>query len=370
MLRKRASLAAILLLIAAPVFAQRFTAAIRGTVTDPSAAAVAGAKVTLTNENTGLTRGMTTNAAGNYAFDDLPVGSYKIEVEFAGFKSAVRSKVVINVADVRAVNITLETGAITESVSVDADSASIKTVGAEIAGLVTGEQVRELPLNGRNFLQLTLLQPGVTANAGPQHREQGPGGRLGHLGQRRLDHVEPLADRRRRQRGPRLQPHDHGLPLGRRDRGVQDPAQQLRRRVRPGRRRAGQPRDPRRDEPLPRQRATTTSAGTRSTRPTTSWSRPDRRSRRSSGTTGAPRSAVRSSRTSCTSSCPTRRTRTRGRKSAAGFVPTRGREGRRLQPARPAWLRAAGPERPLDRPAVPGQRDPGQPDLGRRASRS
>jgi hypothetical protein len=165
MLRKRASLAAILLLIAAPVFAQRFTAAIRGTVTDPSAAAVAGAKVTLTNENTGLTRGMTTNAAGNYGFDDLPVGSYKIEVEFAGFKSAVRSKVVINVADVRAVNITLETGAITESVSVVADSSSIKTVGAEIAGLVTGEQVRELPLNGRNFLQLTLLQPGVTANA-------------------------------------------------------------------------------------------------------------------------------------------------------------------------------------------------------------
>ena len=71
---------------------------------------------------------------------------------------------VINVADVRAVNFVLETGAITESVSVVADSASIKTVGAEIAGLVTGEQVRELPLNGRNFLQLTLLQPGVTAN--------------------------------------------------------------------------------------------------------------------------------------------------------------------------------------------------------------
>ena len=153
-----------MLLIAAPVFAQRFTAAIRGTVTDPTAGAVAGAKVTLTNENTGLTREGTTNAEGNYSFDDLPVGSYKVEVAFAGFKTAVRSKVVINVADVRAVNFVLETGAITESVSVDADSASIKTVGAEIAGLVTGEQVRELPLNGRNFLQLTLLQPGVTAN--------------------------------------------------------------------------------------------------------------------------------------------------------------------------------------------------------------
>ena len=164
MLRKRVSLAAIVLLIAAPVFAQRFTAAIRGTVTDQTAGAIPGASVTLTNENTGLTRTAPTNAAGNYSFDDLPVGSYKVEVALAGFKTAVRSKVVINVADVRAVNFVLETGAITESVSVVADSAAIRTVGAEIAGLVTGEQVRALPLNGRNFLQLTLLQPGVTAN--------------------------------------------------------------------------------------------------------------------------------------------------------------------------------------------------------------
>jgi hypothetical protein len=164
MLRSRVSLAALLLLIAAPVFAQRFTAAIRGTVTDQSAAAVAGAKVTVTNENTGLTRTMNSNANGNYSFSDLPVGSYKVEVEFAGFKTAVRNKVVINVADVRAVDVVLETGAITESVSVEASSSAVKTVGAEISGLITGEQVRELPLNGRNFLQLTLLQPGVTAN--------------------------------------------------------------------------------------------------------------------------------------------------------------------------------------------------------------
>ena len=164
MLRKRVSLAALVLLIAAPVFAQRFTAAIRGTVTDQTAGAVPGASVTVTNENTGLTRTAPTNAEGNFSFADLPVGSYRLEVALPGFKTAVRSQVVINVADVRAVNFVLETGAVTESVSVVADSASIKTVGAEIAGLVTGEQARALPLNGRNFLQLTLLQPGVTAN--------------------------------------------------------------------------------------------------------------------------------------------------------------------------------------------------------------
>ncbi len=164
MSRLRLPLAAILMLFAVPVFAQRFNASIRGTVTDPSGAAIPGATVTLTNEETGVARSVTTNNAGNYSFADLPVGSYKAQVELPGFKTAVRSKIVLNVADVRDVDVRLEPGAVTETVTVEANPMAVKTVGAEIAGLVTGEQVRELPLNGRNFLQLTLLQPGVTAN--------------------------------------------------------------------------------------------------------------------------------------------------------------------------------------------------------------
>jgi hypothetical protein len=163
MSRQRVSLTGLLLLVAAPVLAQKFTATIRGSVTDPSNTVVAGAKVTLTNEATGLTRTATTNDAGSYFFADLPVGSYRLEVTLAGFKSAVERGIVINVADVREVNVELSTGRIAETVSVEASSFAVKTVGAEIAGLVSGEQVRELPLNGRNFLQLTLLQPGVTA---------------------------------------------------------------------------------------------------------------------------------------------------------------------------------------------------------------
>lgn len=164
MSRTRVLLVALLILAAPSAFAQRFTAAIRGTVTDQSGAPVQTAKVTAVNENTGLTRSVATNASGSYSFSDLPVGTYRLEVEFTGFKTAVRNKVVINVADVRAVDVVLETGVISESVSVEASTSSVKTVGAEISGLITGEQVRELPLNGRNFLQLTLLQPGVTAN--------------------------------------------------------------------------------------------------------------------------------------------------------------------------------------------------------------
>ena len=168
MSRQRLSLTALVFLLTVPVFAQRFTAAIRGNVTDPSSTVIAGAKVTLKNEETGLTRIATTNDAGNYAFPDLPVGSYQVEVAFSGFKSAVQTSILIDVADVREVNVRLSTGVVTEAVSVEASAYAVKTVGAEIAGVVSGEQVRELPLNGRNFIQLTLLQPGVTATEGFQ----------------------------------------------------------------------------------------------------------------------------------------------------------------------------------------------------------
>jgi len=156
---------ALIALFAVPVFAQRFSATIRGTVTDQSSAVISGAQVTVKNEETGLTRQTKTNASGNYVFADLPVGSYRVDVESAGFTNASRTKVTLDVAEVRAVDVQLTTGGLTETVSVEATNL-VTTVGAEISGLVTGEQARELPLNGRNFMQLTLLQPGVTPNEG------------------------------------------------------------------------------------------------------------------------------------------------------------------------------------------------------------
>jgi hypothetical protein len=160
------SAAVILTLLAVPALAQRITATIRGTITDQSGAVMAGAKVTVKNEATGLTRTADTNSAGSYSFAELPVGSYRIEVESSGFKPTARSKIAISVADVRVIDVQLETGSLSEMVEVEVPAVSVNTVGGEIAGLITGEQVRELPLNGRNFIQLTLLQPGVTANQG------------------------------------------------------------------------------------------------------------------------------------------------------------------------------------------------------------
>src|SRR5262245_6505387 len=168
--------ASLVLLAAAPAFAQKITASIRGTVTDPTGAVVAGAKVTVKNEETGLTRTASTNAAGAYAFAELPVGSYRVDVEQAGFKAAARSKIVLNVADARAVDVQLQTGAMTETVNIEVAAVAVDTIGAGISGLMNGEQVRELPLNGRNFLQLTLLQPGVKAQQGLDTKSKGLAG--------------------------------------------------------------------------------------------------------------------------------------------------------------------------------------------------
>jgi hypothetical protein len=162
-MRKQLTLALLLALLSVPAaYAQKTTASIRGTVHDPQGAVVVGAKVKLTGESTGLTMSTQTNTSGIYFFRELPVGSYQVEVEHTGFKSAVHKSIVVNVADDRAVDVTLEAGQLSEQVSVEVSAIQVKTIGGDVSGLVTGEQVRELPLNGRNFVQLTLLMPGVS----------------------------------------------------------------------------------------------------------------------------------------------------------------------------------------------------------------
>ena len=159
----RLILVAALVAAAVPALAQRSTATLRGTVADSTGGVVPGATVTAKNSVTGFTRSVTTNANGIYLLQELPVGTYNLTVELAGFKTMSKTGIELNVADVRESEFKLETGAISETVSVVADTLVVKTSGGEVAGLVTGEQVRELPLNGRNFLQLAMLMPGVSS---------------------------------------------------------------------------------------------------------------------------------------------------------------------------------------------------------------
>jgi Carboxypeptidase regulatory-like domain len=149
-------------LAAMPALAQRTTATIRGTVTDSSGAVVPGATVTLKGTDTGLTRTATTNESGVYSFTDLPVGRYSVDASLTNFKGGSVTDIQLSVADDREVNFQLEAGAISEVVSVQSSAVQVRTIGGEVSGLITGTQVRELPLNGRNFIQLTTLMPGVS----------------------------------------------------------------------------------------------------------------------------------------------------------------------------------------------------------------
>ncbi len=160
---RRLALILILSMLAAPLAAQRFTASIRGAVTDPNGDALPGATVNLEGTETGLNRTTFTNPSGIYTFGDLPVGAYEITFTLDGFKSSVISDIELHVADVREVSVQLELGDVSETITVESEAIPVDTLSGEVAGLMTGEQIRELPLNGRNFVQLTLLQPGVSS---------------------------------------------------------------------------------------------------------------------------------------------------------------------------------------------------------------
>ena len=142
--------------------AQSTVGQISGNVTDQTGAAVPGASVTATNEATGLTRIVTANDDGFYVITNLPPGTYNVAGERQSFKRAVQANNNL-VADGRlTVDLTLEPGEVTETVEVTAAvGETVNTTSGEVARVVDGEQVRNLALNGRNYIQLTTLIPGA-----------------------------------------------------------------------------------------------------------------------------------------------------------------------------------------------------------------
>ncbi len=132
-----------------------------GTVTDPTGAVIPNAKVTAVEKGTRLTRSMNTSGAGTYALPTLPVGSYTVGAEAPGFKSAT-SEETLDVNQTREVNFTLALAGTTVEVQVTAAPPLLTTTNATLGGLVSGQQVSTLPLNGRDITNLVLLQPGVT----------------------------------------------------------------------------------------------------------------------------------------------------------------------------------------------------------------
>lgn len=155
--------ACVLLTFTATLLAQKTTGDIKGTVTDPQGAVVSGAKVVVRSTSTNAERIATTNADGEYFLSNLPSGSYEVKVSNTGFKEAVLTGVDVHVASVATVNVAMQIGSPTEVITVEANAVQVQTGSAAVGEVVDGTQVRELPLNGRSFVQLTQLQPGVSA---------------------------------------------------------------------------------------------------------------------------------------------------------------------------------------------------------------
>jgi hypothetical protein len=153
-----------LLLSPLAAHAQNYAGSVRGTVTDQSGAAVAGAAVTLRDVGTNALLTATTSDAGSYSFPLVNVGSYEVTVKAGSFKEFVAKSVEVHVSTATEVNAKLEVGASSDVVTVEATDVQVQTTTADVGAVIEGTQVRELPLNGRNFMALTQLQPGVSAN--------------------------------------------------------------------------------------------------------------------------------------------------------------------------------------------------------------
>lgn len=153
--------------IGTPALAQVVTGTIVGSVTDSTGAAVAGAKVTVKNVERNIVQAeVTTDTSGQYVAPYLPVGHYEVSAEMAKFKKAIASNITLNVDDKLTINLTLEVGAATESIFVRADALQVDLQSATASGLVSDIEVKELPLNARNYEQLVTLMPGVSYSSG------------------------------------------------------------------------------------------------------------------------------------------------------------------------------------------------------------
>lgn len=155
------SIATLLFLSAACAFAQVGTGSIRGAISDPSGAVIPGAHVVVKNVQTGVAIDLTTDTNGRYVAPTLPIGTYQIQVQAQGFQTGVRQNIVLAVGEQLEVNMNMSVGEMSQQVAVQESAAQLDTATSTVAGLINQQQMRDLPLNGRNFEQLIALTPGT-----------------------------------------------------------------------------------------------------------------------------------------------------------------------------------------------------------------
>jgi hypothetical protein len=163
-----------------PAAAQSTTADIVGSVTDPTGAVVPGVTVTITNTATQISQVVVSDRTGNFVVNLLPPGRYSVRFELQGFKAVVR-EVPVGAGDRQRVDARLEAGEISEAIVVTADAPLLQTDTSTVGATITSKAVADLPLNGRNYIELVRLQPGVnvgapnglTSGSRPDSRRQG-----------------------------------------------------------------------------------------------------------------------------------------------------------------------------------------------------
>ncbi|HWB98016.1 MAG TPA: carboxypeptidase regulatory-like domain-containing protein [Bryobacteraceae bacterium] len=144
-----------------PLAAQVSTGEFSGNVTDASGASVASAKIVATNTQTGITREVLTDAAGGYVLTLLPPGNYNLAAEAGGFRRVVQNGIPLQVNQRAEINFRLEVGQVNETVEVAAAPPLLESESSSLGSVIAEQFVGELPLNGRNFVQLAILSPGV-----------------------------------------------------------------------------------------------------------------------------------------------------------------------------------------------------------------
>src|SRR2546422_9196016 len=150
-----------------PLSAQVTTATIAGVVQDSSGAVIPGVSVTVKNLDTGIARTVTTDERGRYTVPDLSLGNYEVEAQLPGFQTEVRSGITLSVGRSAIVNFALKVGQVSDKVTITEEAPLVESTTSAMSSLVDERTIRELPLNGRSYDQLALLQPGVvTVGAG------------------------------------------------------------------------------------------------------------------------------------------------------------------------------------------------------------
>src|ERR1700722_152983 len=156
----------IALMSSSPLYGQA-AGSFSGNVIDKSGSSVPGAEVTVVSQDTGLTRTSKTDSAGHYLIPLLPVGTYTVRVDMVGFQSAASNGLVLQVQEAREVDFSLLPATVNTTVLVTGDAVAVETGNPSLGQVITSQQVSQLPLNGRDFVQLATLTAGATAETNP-----------------------------------------------------------------------------------------------------------------------------------------------------------------------------------------------------------